>query len=152
MIRFKVTAAKLRADILAAKGSFFTDAAAVLAALPNPPRSSDFKSLWSDIKQVYIDLQLSKCCFCEKSLEAKIEQDVEHFRPKAAVTAWKVPARLTKAGVTATQPSGAQSEPGYSQLAYHPLNYAMACKQCNSVLKKNYFPIAGARKFGGNDP
>src|SRR5262249_50416814 len=74
------------------------------------------------------------------------------FRPKAAVTFWKVPARLTKVGVAVTQPAGVKSEPGYSQLAYHLLNYAMACKQCNSVLKKNYFPIAGSRTSGGNDP
>jgi hypothetical protein len=152
MIRVKVTAAKLRAAIRAVKPTFFTDADAILAALPNSPRSSDFKPLWSDIKQVYIDLQFSKCCFCEKPLEAKIEQDVEHFRPKAAVTAWKVPTRLTNAGVTVTQPVEVKTEPGYTLLAYHPLNYAMSCKQCNSVLKKNYFPIAGKRRSGGRDP
>lgn len=153
MIRLMITPAKLRADILKLKPSFFGDAKNVLAALSKPPKSKEFKSLWSDIKQIYIDLQHSKCCFCEKPLEGKIEQDVEHFRPKAAVRVWKVPTKLDKAGVKPTLPSGGvKLEAGYTQLAYHPLNYAMACKPCNSVLKKNYFPIGGKRKAGGKDP
>ena len=42
--------------------------------IPNPPKSSDFKPLWSVIKQIYIDLQNSKCCFCEKPLEISVER------------------------------------------------------------------------------
>lgn len=152
MIRYKITEATLRKQIVAEKASFFTDAANVLSSLPPSPKSSDFKALWGDIKKVYIDLQKSKCCFCEKPLEGKIEQDVEHFRPKAAVAAWKVPAQLSKVGVKVTQSAGVKTEPGYTKLAYHPLNYAMACKPCNSVLKKNYFPIAASRKSSGQDP
>ena len=45
-----------------------------------------FPSLWSETKQVYIELQHSKCAFCEKPLEGRIEQDVEHFRPKGEVS------------------------------------------------------------------
>lgn len=153
MIRTPVDPADLKVAILKIRSTFFDDAKEVLAKLSNPPQGKEFKPLWSDIKQIYIDLQHSKCCFCEKPLEGKIEQDVEHFRPKAAVTVWKVPAALATAGVKPTPPpGGAKSEAGYTKLAYHPLNYAMACKPCNSVLKKNYFPIAGARKAGGKDP
>jgi hypothetical protein len=116
----------------------------------------EFPSHWSKIKQVYIDLQHSKCGFCEKALEDKIEQDVEHYRPKGKVTAWKVPSalmkNLTDKGFSVVQPADGSDEPGYAFLAYHPGNYLMACKNCNSVLKKNFFPIAGKRNNQGTDP
>jgi hypothetical protein len=152
MIRYEVTKAKLHADINATDESWFADTTVVLASLPNPPKSSDFKPLWSNIKQLYIDLQNSKCCFCEKPLEGKIEQDVEHFRPKAEVKPWTVPAKLAAEGITVQQPTDGSSEDGYSQLAYQPFNYAMSCKTCNSTLKKNLFPIEGARDSGSVDP
>jgi hypothetical protein len=152
MIRYAVTKAKLEADITATNANWFADAAAVLAGLPTPPASSDFKPLWSKIKQLYIDLQNSKCCFCEKPLEGKIEQDVEHFRPKAEVKSWKVPAKLAAEGITVQQPADGSAEDGYSQLAYQPYNYAMSCKTCNSTLKKNLFPIEGTRDSGSVDP
>lgn len=152
MIRFEVTKAQLDADITATNGKWFADSAAVLASLPSPPKSSDFKPLWSKIKQLYIDLQKSKCCFCEKPLEGKIEQDVEHFRPKAEIKPWKVPAKLAAEGVSTKQPADGSSEDGYAQLAYQPFNYAMSCKTCNSTLKKNLFPIEGTRDSGSVDP
>jgi hypothetical protein len=64
-----------------------------------------FPSLWSEIKQVYIDLQHSKCAFCEKTLEGRIEQDVEHFRPKGKVTAWSPSQVLLTEGLALSQPS-----------------------------------------------
>lgn len=152
MIRYAVAKAKLDADITAMNATWFADAAAVLAGLPSPPASSDFKPLWSKIKQLYIELQNSKCCFCEKPLEGKIEQDVEHFRPKAEVQPWKVPARLAAEGIAVRQPADGSAEVGYSQLAYQPFNYAMSCKTCNSTLKKNLFPIEGTRDSTSVDP
>src|SRR5262249_22791986 len=41
---------------------------------------------------------------------------------------------------------------GYFLLAYHPHNYAAACKTCNSPFKNDYFPIAGHRMEGKYDP
>lgn len=152
MIRLAITKAKLDAAITAANATWFADTAAVLAALPTPPASSDFKPLWSKIKQVFIDLQNSKCCFCEKPLEGKIEQDVEHFRPKAEVKPWTVPSSLVAEGVAVKQPADGSSESGYSHLAYQPFNYAMSCKTCNSTLKKNLFPIEAKRDSGSTDP
>ena len=152
MIRYAISAAKLRAAIEKANANWFTDAADVLANLPKVPKSSDFKPLWSKIKSVYIDLQHSKCCFCEKPLEGNIEQDVEHFRPKAKVKPWTVPDRLLAEQVAVRQRDDGGSEPGYPQLAYVPLNYAMACKTCNSTLKKHFFPIEGVRNSTGTDP
>ena len=61
--------------------------------------SRKFPNLWSEIKQVYITLQESKCAFCEKWLEDdNIEHDVEHFRPKGRVDRWPVPSTLRKVG------------------------------------------------------
>ena len=36
---------------------------------------------------------------------------------------------------------------GYFWLAYHPFNYCAACKPCNSALKSDKFPVAGAYDF-----
>lgn len=152
MIQYPISKTKLHAEITKTDANWFTNTANVLAGLPANPASSDFKPLWSKIKQVYIDLQCSKCCFCEKPLEGKIEQDVEHFRPKAAVKPWKVSAKLVAEGVTVQQPANGSSEPGYTQLPYEPFNYAMSCKTCNSTLKKNLFPIEGTRDSAGTDP
>jgi hypothetical protein len=152
VIRYPVNETKLRAAILRLDANWFTDAANELSGLPASPKTSDFKPLWRKIKQIYIDLQYSKCCFCEKPLEGKIEQDVEHFRPKAEVKPWKVPPRLAAEGVVVQQRADGSSEDGYSQLAYEPFNYAMACKTCNSTLKRNLFPIEGRRDAIGTRP
>lgn len=37
-------------------------------------------------------------------------------------------------------------------MSYSLLNYAVACKACNSGLKKDHFPIAGAYDPHGDDP
>lgn len=109
---------------------------------------------WSAVKKVYMALQHQKCAYCERKLESSDygagEQDIEHFRPKSSVKAWKVPGELTRAGIGFSPiPAGPT---GYYLLPYHPLNYSAACKPCNSVLKKDYFPIAGAYDFRGDDP
>jgi hypothetical protein len=148
VIRYAKAPAQIRAAIVALDADWFTDADDVLAALPSTPKSSDFKPLWGKIKRIYIELQHSKCGFCEKPLEGNIEQDVEHFRPKTEVRHWDVPARLATLEVVVRQPADGSSEPGYTQLAYSPFNYLMACKTCNTTLKKNFFPIEGAAIHG----
>jgi hypothetical protein len=80
----------------------------------------------------------------------KAEQDVEHFRPKGRVTAWKVPKKLKDAGIPfAVVPAGCK---GYHLLPYHLFNYAAACKSCNSAIKKDQFPIAGKYDLTADDP
>ncbi len=111
-----------------------------------------FPAIWSEIKQVYIALQGSKCAFCEKWLEdEKIEHDVEHFRPKGKIKRCEVPTSMKSAGITIRQPASGD-EPGYLRLAYHPLNYVAACMTCNRILKKSYFPIGGSRRTDASDP
>jgi hypothetical protein len=85
MIRYPITLAKIKTLITDMKATWFDRTHEALDALPTKPRSSDFRTLWSEVKDVYIELQHSKCAFCEKPLEGRIEQDVEHFRPKAEV-------------------------------------------------------------------
>ncbi len=96
----------------------------------------------------------SKCAYCERKLESVRygagEQDVEHFRPKKGIRPWRAPVSLRDAGITITDPVGVDR--GYYLLAYHPCNYAAACKPCNSALKRDYFPIAGAFQIAGGDP
>jgi hypothetical protein len=156
MIRHDATLQSLKAEIRAVNAMWFDRARAILDSLPTRPKSEDFRDLWGEIKDVYIRLQHSKCAFCEKPLEGRIEQDVEHFRPKTEVKPWTVPddlvAEFTKVGVGVVQPADGLSEPGYRFLAYHPLNYAMACKPCNSVLKRNYFPVAKPRQTEASRP
>ena len=112
-------------------------------------------SIWSEVKHVYMNLQGDcKCAYCERKLESldygKIEQDVEHFRPKGKMKNWRVPEPLKKHGIRPTKVP--DEERGYYLLPYHIFNYAASCKPCNSALKKNYFPIAGDHDLEGTDP
>jgi hypothetical protein len=85
-------------------------------------------------------------------IEGDIANDIEHFRPKAKVAVWKPPQEFVTAGVRPSPPAGPKGDPGYRDLAYHPWNYAASCKVCNSVLKRNYFPILGTRQSTATDP
>ena len=99
-----------------------------------------------------MELQGFKCVYCEKELEDQpIELDVEHYRPKKKVSRWNVPKSLARQGIAVAQPDRGH-EPGYTLLAYHVLNYAASCKTCNSILKKNVFPIAGQRNGNAREP
>ena len=116
---------------------------------------SESSTIWSEVKGVYMRLQgESKCVYCERKLESqergKAEQDVEHFRPKGSVRAWRVPAAMQQQGVSVTPPG--PGAPGYHKLPYHVFNYSAACKPCNSALKSDCFPIAGTYRFTGANP
>jgi hypothetical protein len=100
---------------------------------------SSINPLWSEIKSVFVAHQQEKCAYCERRLgSAGIEWDLEHFRPKARVDAWSSPDNAIKR-------TGRADERGYFLLAFNQLNYLASCKSCNSLYKKNYFPV-GARK------
>lgn len=151
MIRHAIAPNELRRKINVKSPSWYGKARTLNMALPANPASSDFKSIWGDIKTVYMGLQGSKCMYCEMQVEGSISNDVEHFRPKAKVNPWKVPRYLAKAGLTTTAYTTSKGDPGYKNLAYHPWNYGASCKVCNSILKKNYFPICGKRQSGALD-
>ena len=119
-------------------------------------RYAEKSGTWSKIKRVYMRLQHFKCAYCERLLESErfgtIEHDVEHFRPKSAVKKWPSAAQSSDRNIDFRFPLGAESAKGYYKLAYHVLNYATACKTCNTPLKSNGFPIAGKRNTGGRSP
>src|SRR5690606_34469288 len=104
-----------------------------------PRRFDDSGPSWSDVKHHYVRLQHHKCAYCERALEAEdfglIEHDVEHYRPKCAVTVWHGP------GYGFALAHG--NRRGYCMLAYELRNYCAACKTCNSARKRDHFPIAG---------
>lgn len=95
----------------------------------------DFPPLWSDFKDVFVQAQHGKCFFCEGRVTATHYGDVEHFRPKAAIT-------LPGPGITGKK--GKKTIPvsaaGYWWLAYDWDNYSLSCQLCNQQHKKNHFP------------
>ena len=112
--------------------------------------------IWSEVKPVFMRVQgEGKCCFCERKFESgdrgRYELDLDHFRPKRNVRKWTCcPPDLIDKGVSLTVPPDAGN--GYYLLPYHLLNYAAACKPCNSGFKKDLFPIAGRYALDGEDP
>lgn len=91
---------------------------------------------WGDVKQIYMRRQYNKCVYCEIGLEgkeyARVQWDLEHFRPKSNVRRWRKH--------TYSFSTGDDWPVGYYQLAYHLHNYAVSCKTCNSPFKSDYFP------------
>jgi len=154
MIRYSITLDNLNQQADGISGTWLARAAALTAKFETAGKYLDSEApIWSEIKDIFISLQQRKCAFCERKLEAKKEYDVEHFRPKGSVKRWKVAPELTAAGVVVNQPATANpKEAGYHRLAYHLLNYSVACAQCNSVLKSDYFPIKGTRQPGSDNP
>ena len=155
MIGYPITLKDLRKRIDDFDPKWRAKAAAETKALKHGDKVE--KALWSEIKPVYMRLQHGKCAFCEKLLGEQIEfdlisQDVEHFRPKNAIEAWPSQKLRDKLKLPADIPASAFTAKGYTFLAYHELNYAAACKTCNSTLKANYFPTKKAPKPKGKDP
>ena len=68
--------------------------------------------------------QHHKCCFCEARFDANYKGDVEHFRPKGAVTF-----------------GDSKVLPGYYWLAYSWYNLYYACADCNQYRKGSQFPL-----------
>jgi 5-methylcytosine-specific restriction endonuclease McrA len=103
-------------------------------------------SPWSEIKEVFVSLHYGKCAYCERLVQAelqrgKVQSDIEHFRPKKEVKPWS----SSDASLVVQQ--GVST--GYSWLATNVANYIFACKECNSIQKGNYFPIAGKAGSSG---
>ncbi len=96
-------------------------------------------------------LQNHKCGYCETPLaqgrNAKIDYDVEHYRPKAKVEAWPTEEIKKRLAIDYSVSSGRIA--GYPELAHHPHNYLVCCKVCNSPYKHNFFPILGAPSESG---
>ncbi len=150
MIRYNTTVAELT-DKIGAR--WLADAAERTAAFRAAGKYTEKAGSWSKVKPVYMQLQHGKCAYCERQFgsdpQSRIEHDIEHFRPKSSVKVWP-PAGAT---FQYSFPTGPASDVGYFLLPYNLLNYAAACKKCNSSFKANYFPIeAAARAVDADTP
>jgi len=100
--------------------------------------------IWSEIKEVYMNMQGNKCAFCESELEGKTSgkgvHDVEHFRPKNRITKWQSTQEFNTLDIAITDPAVSK---GYHLLTYNPLNYSISCGTCNQAIKRDRFPIKG---------
>ncbi len=156
MIRYDTNPAKLNALINRENDTWLSRAEKRTAAFRRQGFYKEDSPIWSEIKAIYIRLQKGKCAYCERKLEGevfgKIEWDVEHFRPKKTVKKWRLPGTLNREDINPTPPLSGNKDPGYHLLAYHPLNYCVSCKTCNSTLKKDYFPIADERDQENDNP
>lgn len=85
--------------------------------------------------------RFTKCAWCERHRDWKRELDVEHYRPKAAVTCWEGSPPL----VSNAPPKEVRVSSGYWWLAFDWSNYSLACGPCNQGWKRNLFPVAGLR-------
>ncbi|HEX4497703.1 MAG TPA: hypothetical protein VIE43_18665 [Thermoanaerobaculia bacterium] len=156
MIRYPVSPEGLRALIDAEAPGWLTDAEERTGRFRQEGRYEESSPNWSRVKPVYMRLQHGKCAYCERRLAAEdfggaIEHDLEHYRPKGAVPPWPSAKIARDRRISYRFATGEAFPEGYYLLAYHVLNYATACKKCNSPLKSNYFPIAGERAQG-DDP
>lgn len=118
---------------------------------------SESSNMWREIVTVYMGIQHNKCAFCERKLEGpktggKREFDIEHFRPKSSVKSWPPKSFIKEFKLPKDFPKSSGAKNGYYLLPYHPYNYTVACKPCNSSMKSNYFPINGKRQITGDDP
>ena len=164
MISHRISETDLLARIDAHKPGWRTKAAAATSACKTAKKyvtknaaGTGTEGLWSEIKEVFMTLQHDKCCYCERKLASaafgKIEHDIEHYRPKSRVKNWftaAVKMELPDWPASLGQ-SGAKTK-GYYLLPFDPRNYATACKECNSPLKSDYFPCAGAPRLAAASP
>lgn len=121
-----------------------------LAAGPDPIPSEAFKGReiwsggWRDGRHkralVGAEPDYAKCAFCER-LRTGRELDVEHYRPKAAVTRWIG----NPSEISPQPPKEERIGTGYWWLAFEWSNYALSCKECNQTWKRNLFPVVEPR-------
>lgn len=112
---------------------------------PKATKKDPFPNLWKGYKAVFAYAQFEKCGFCECSLLETSYGDVEHYRPKNAISTL----REEQEALGIQQEASASIaerllEPvcstGYYWLAYDWSNYLLACTVCNG-LKTTIFPV-----------
>lgn len=135
------------------------DEPALLAALEarrDEGREGDklFVPKWRDYKRALgAGGEHAKCAYCEAVRRVTYELDVEHVRPKSRVMRWKsgpIEALLYPRRILDKHKGEVDEKPeedldsardGYWWLAYRWGNYLLACKECNSGWKREFFPV-----------
>jgi hypothetical protein len=150
MIRYPADEGTLKTDIEKHVPGWLQRARKRTRQFVRARRYTERSGIWSDVKPVYMTIQHDKCAYCERKLPSRdyggvIEHDLEHYRPKSGVEAWPTPPIRLERKLAYSFSTGNDYASGYYWLAYHVLNYCVACKKCNTPLKLNYFPIAANR-------
>lgn len=156
MIRYPANLGEIHARIEAVSPGWLAEAARRTEGFRRAGFYDEEAGIWGRIKSVYADLQHHKCAYCERRLAAddfggSIEQDMDHYRPKGGVRRWPTPEIARQRGISYGFETGEPFPEGYHLVAYHPFNFAVTCKKCNSPLKSSLFPVAGPRRQG-DDP
>ena len=104
-----------------------------------------FPGIWKDFKAFFSYAQFGKCGFCESFIIDTYPGDVEHYRPKSAISALREDVdALGQQSEALGGVTGRLTEPvsstGYYWLAYEWSNYLLACSICNG-LKGTIFPV-----------
>ncbi len=82
-------------------------------------------ALYKRMREVYYDAFHGKCAYCERKFVLDQSGDIDHFRPKGAVT------DENDEVVQVEMPGGRAPHPGYYWLAYHWKNLLPTCARCN---------------------
>jgi hypothetical protein len=154
MIRYRVPYAELVALVNERAPQWIGDARTRTAYLKGVGAFEEGPPEWSVVKPLFMHLQgENKCIYCERKFGSEekslVEHDLEHYRPKGRVTAWEPPDALKAMGVTVKAPPALG---GYHLLAFHLDNYSASCKTCNSIFKKDRFPVAGSYRLASTNP
>ena len=112
----------------------------------------DFPNYWGKHKHYFIRSQYSgKCAYCETQVISGSPGDVEHFRPKAyCQTLSPAKNRDDYRGQPPRRSNVGPSIEGYWWLAYNWRNYLLSCNRCNSIWKRNQFPVEAKRSRRGD--
>ena len=102
---------------------------------------------WQGYKRHFARAQHGKCGYCEANVLATGVGDVEHFRPKGAISelsedpkSWGHE-RRDLANIEGRK-THRISDCGYWWLAYSWKNWLLACERCNRACKGSLFPVA----------
>lgn len=108
-----------------------------------------FHSLYKKQKKFYTNIngQFSgKCVFCENKVQLSHPPDLDHFRPKGAIT------DKTNKKIIISTKDGEKDHPGYYWLAYDHTNLLPTCIDCNRPRKHRDDKLIGKwRKFPVED-
>ena len=156
MIGYPIEASEIRKRINSSYPKWLSQAKDKTEGFRKIEKYQEKSSSWSEIKPIFMEIQHNKCAYCERRLEGepygRIEHDIEHYRPKNLIRKWPTQKIIRERNIQFSYSTGGAWSEGYYLLAYNFENYATSCKTCNSILKSNYFPIAGNRGPQSDSP